>query len=41
MRERDDLDIPLAVIAARAGGSAALVKYYFGNKEGQISPPRT
>ena len=32
--ERESIDIPLADIAARSGLNAALVKYYFGAKNG-------
>lgn len=36
MCERDSVDVPLADIAARAGSNIALVKYYFGNREGMM-----
>jgi AcrR family transcriptional regulator len=36
MIERDSLDISLADIATRASANAALVRYYFGNKEGML-----
>ena len=36
MRERDTLDITLADIAEQSGSNAALVKYYFGSKEGLL-----
>ncbi len=36
MREADNLDVPLSDIAAKAGLNAALVRYYFGGKDGLL-----
>lgn len=36
LSESKDLDVSLADIAARSGLNAALIKYYFGNKEGLL-----
>jgi len=37
MTEQDSVDVPLADIAERAGMNIALIKYYFGNKEGMMT----
>lgn len=36
MREADSLEVPLSDIAARANLNAALVRYYFGGKDGLL-----